>query len=160
MLYCNSSLKHSGFSLHSGFFQPTTPPSHTPVFSGGTFKFQSMAPSSPYLSFNHALVFRKCSQSNYDNQSANHHHALIKAGTHKSLRRTQGTRMHTLQHAMPHSIQLGHPLCRRLSPRQKHHAVRPLSRYNINHLLRKFLPSMIRVAVRLVRSHRQTRVQE
>ena len=68
--------------------------------------------------------------------------------------------MHALQHAMPHPIQLGHPLCRRFSPRQKHHPVGPFLRHKINHLLRKLLPSLIRVAVRLVRSHRQTRVQE
>lgn len=67
--------------------------------------------------------------------------------------------MHALQHAMPHSVQLGHPLRRRVPPRQKHHAVRPLLRHDINHLLRELLPSLISMAVRLVRSHRQTRIQ-
>lgn len=39
--------------------------SQTPVSSGGTSKFQSMGPSSPYLCFNHALVFWKCPHSYY-----------------------------------------------------------------------------------------------
>lgn len=61
---------------------------------------------------------------------------------------------------MPHSIQLGHPLRCRGSPRQKHHPVRPLLRHNINHLLRELLPTLICMAVGLVRSHRETRIQE
>ena len=56
-------LKHSSSALPTRFSQSAHPPSHTPVFSGGTFRFQSMAPSSPYLSFNHAFVFWKCPQS-------------------------------------------------------------------------------------------------
>lgn len=68
--------------------------------------------------------------------------------------------MHALQHTMPHPIQPGHPLRRRVPPRQKHHPVRPLLRHDINHLLRELLPSLVSVTVRLVRPHRQTRVQE
>ena len=68
--------------------------------------------------------------------------------------------MHTLQNTMLDPIHLRHPLSRRGSPRQKHDPVRPLLRHDVNHLLRELLPTMIRMTVGLVRSHRQTRIQE
>lgn len=84
----------------------------------------------------------------------------IKTGTHKPPSRTQRARMYALQNAMPHFVHFGHPLRRRGPPRQKHNPIRPLLRHNIDHLLRELLPAVISMTVRLVRPHRQTRVQE
>lgn len=80
--------------------------------------------------------------------------------THKAPHHTQRTRMHTLQDAMPRPINLRNPLPRRHAPRQKHHPFRPLLRHNINDLLRESLPSLIRVARRLVSFHCQTCIQQ
>ena len=80
--------------------------------------------------------------------------------THKPPRRTQRTGMHTLQNTMPLPIDLRHPLPSRQPPRQKHHAPRPDPGNRIDDLLGKFLPSLIRVAIRVVRADRQTRVQQ
>ena len=68
--------------------------------------------------------------------------------------------MHALQHTVPHFIHLGNPLRRWASPCEEYHAVRPLLRHNINHLLRKFFPPLVRMAVGLVRSHCQTRIEK
>ena len=68
--------------------------------------------------------------------------------------------MYALQHTMPHLIHLDYPLRGRIAPGEKNDPVRPLLRHNINDLLRKPFPSLVRMAVRLMRSYRQTRVQE
>ena len=68
--------------------------------------------------------------------------------------------MHALQDAMPDLVHLGHPLRGRGPPRQEHDPVRPLLRHDVNHLLRELLPPLVRVAERLVRAHRQARVQQ
>lgn len=67
--------------------------------------------------------------------------------------------MYALQKTMPLLIHARHPLLRRHPPRQKHHALRPHPRHSVNDLLRKPLPSMVRVAVRLVRTDRETGIQ-
>ena len=68
--------------------------------------------------------------------------------------------MHALQHAMLRlRLDPLHPILRRHPPRQEHHPLRPHLGHRVNHLLRKLLPPMIRMAVRLVRPHRQARVE-
>lgn len=80
--------------------------------------------------------------------------------THKALCRTKRTRMHTLKHQMFRPINPRASLLRRTPPRQKHDTIPPLAPNNINHLLRKLLPPLARMAVRLVRPHRQARVEK
>lgn len=67
--------------------------------------------------------------------------------THKSPRRTQRTRMHTLQHTMHGPIHPGHALPRRVSPRQKHHAAHAHFGHGIDDFLGEFLPAVVGVAV-------------
>ena len=68
--------------------------------------------------------------------------------------------MHTLQNAMFPLVYLGNPLPRRLSPSQKYHAPRPHFHHRINDFLRELLPPVIRMAICLVRAHRETGVEK
>ena len=68
--------------------------------------------------------------------------------------------MHTLQDAMPLPVNLGDSLAGRCTPGQENHAPRPHFRDRIYDLLGELLPAFVRMAVRVMRSNRQTRVQE
>lgn len=68
--------------------------------------------------------------------------------------------MYTLQHTMPNLVHLRHPLLRRLPPRQENHPFRPRLHNRIDHFLREPLPSLARMAIRLMRPHSQTRIEK
>ena len=81
--------------------------------------------------------------------------------THKSQMRAKRTRMRRLQHQMPLSLcSPAQPLRSRRPPRHEHDPARARAGDGVNHLLRKLLPPFARVAVCLVRAHRQRRVEQ
>lgn len=79
--------------------------------------------------------------------------------THKSLCRTQRTRMHTLQHTMRRPIHLRHALTRRISPSQKHDPARAHFGHRVDDFLGEFLPPVVGVAVGFARLDRQAGVE-
>ncbi len=68
--------------------------------------------------------------------------------------------MHTLQDTMPILVDPGDSLASWRTPSQEDHASRPHFRNSIYDLLGELLPALVGVAVRLVRSNRQTCVQQ
>lgn len=67
--------------------------------------------------------------------------------------------MHTLEHAMPPSIDRRHPRFRRRAPHQEHDPPRPLLRHDVDDLLRELFPPLLRVAVGLLVAHGQDGVE-
>lgn len=151
---------HACFSRKKGKEKGGKRSFYTPATAGGTFRFQSISPSSPYRCFNHSLAFLKCPQSNWEGlMSQLSPRTSPKLVTYESLVRAVWARMNALQHAVLRLVDLCHPLPGRRAPSQEHDAPCPRLRHNVNHLLRELLPAVVGVAVGFVSSDREAGVE-
>lgn len=113
----------------------------------------------PYFASSHSFVFMKCPQSNYTLLDCL---ITLQPSTYRSVLLSQWAWMNTLQNKMPLLVHLFYtfdPLLSGRSPRQEHHAIRPLLCHDIDHLLCEDLPPLFRVRVRFVFPNCEASVQ-
>lgn len=86
-------------------------------------------------------------------------HLTGQKATHKTSMCAQRARMHRLQHTMLLSVDLRHTSSRRLPPSEKDHATTPHPRNKIDRFLGEFLPSLVGVAIGLMRADGEASVE-